>query len=224
MIDTMPIKTFFAILKTVLISQILLIPDYVYSQKATDWNSWTSFGVNYNMTQSFRIRTKLEYRRKDNFSSHDRWSFNAGTGYKFNKYIELKGAYEIHHSYNKSGSWSFRHRYNLGAQGFYSIGNMKFSWRERFQQTFDGGKSEKLIRSRIKMDYMLWSTLIVPQFSIEFFQILDNGEFPEIFRTRYMPGVKFNISKQYSVLCFYCRQQQVFRDKNILGIDFTLNL
>lgn len=122
----MPIKTFLAILKTVLISQILLIPDYVYSQKATDWNSWTSFGVNYNMTQSFRIRTKLEYRRKDNFSSHDRWSFNAGTGYKFNKYIELKGAYEIHHSYNKSGSWSFRHRYNLGAQGFYSIGNMKF--------------------------------------------------------------------------------------------------
>lgn len=71
---------------------------------------------------------------------------------------------------------------------------------------------------------MLWSTLIVPQFSIEFFQILDNGEFPEIFRTRYMPGVKINISKQYSVLCFYCRQQQVFRDKNILGIDFTLNL
>lgn len=195
----------------------------VLSQEMTDWRSWTSIGINYGINDRLSLRSKVEYRTKYDFQESDRWHINAGLKYKLLPFLEIKGAYEIHYRKQNSDIWRIRHRYNMGAQAVWKKGNLILAWRERFQQTIQDGQAESILRSRVKMDYKIKGTILQPYFSVESFQLLDNGTFPDVFRIRYMPGMRFSFSEKYYLLAFYCRQQEESRYNNILGLEMNMN-
>lgn len=193
------------------------------AQETVDWRSWTSAVVNYRITKSLLVRTKLEYRLKDDISKSDRWSLNAGLNYNILPFLEIKGAYEFHHRKLGDDLWKFRHRYYLGAQASWKFCDFKLSWRERFQQTIQDGDVESMLRSRIKLDYGIPGTCLQPHFSIETFLCLNDGTFPKVCRIRYRPGVKIGFSKRYALIVFYCRQYEKLRKSNIAGMEMDFN-
>lgn len=188
------------------------------AQDEIDWRSWTSVNVNYKLSGMLRLRSRLEYRLKDNLSSTDRWNANIGLHYAVLPYLEVKGSYELHRRLLNKGEWKFRHRFNVGAQASWKFGDFKFSWRERFQETVQVNDAESILRSRTKFDYNIPRTRLQPYFSTELFQRLDSG-FPHVFMIRYRPGLKIGITDRCAVVAFYCRQYERIRKVNIAGLD-----
>ncbi len=190
------------------------------AQEIADWRSWTSVCINYKMSKTLRLRTKLEYRTKNNLQSSDRWNANIGLHYSILPFLEVKGSYELHHRDLGSDGWRFRHRFNVGAQAAWKFGNLKLSYRERFQETVQGRDTESMLRSRIKLDYSIPRTCLQPYFSTELFQRMDG--FPDVNIIRYRPGLKIGISERCAVVAFYCRQYEKHRKLNIAGLDMEL--
>lgn len=201
---------------------IFIATEVLSAQEAADWKSWSSVSVNYYFTSKLRLRTKMEYRSKNDFSVTDRWNVIAGLHYKVLPNWEIKGSYELHHRKLANDVWKFRHRYNLGFQGSWKFDAFKLSWRERFQETVQGDNVENVLRSRVKLDYHIPQTCLQPHFSTEIFQRLDSS-FADIFIVRYRPGLKIDFSDRYALVMFYCRQHEAKRNSNIVGVDMEIN-
>lgn len=193
----------------------------VSAQEGADWRSWTSVSFNHRINSGLRVRSKLEYRTKNDFGSSDRWNANVGLHYAVLPRLELKGSYELHHRQTAGGVWRFRHRFNLGTLASWRWGDFRLSWRERLQETLQGDDAECMLRSRLKLDYSVPQTRLQPHFSVEIFQRLDSS-FPEIPVVRYRPGVKYGISRRCALVVFYCRQYEKIRKANIAGVDWEL--
>lgn len=200
-----------------------LVSMYLPAQESIDWRSWTSVIANYKIDKSFRLRTKLEYRLKDNLGITDRWNANVSLNYAVLPHLEVEGSYELHHRLLNADVWMFRHRFVIATQASWKFYDFKLSWRERLQETLQDGNLENVLRSRLKLDYVIPQTCLQPYFSTEIFQKL-NSEFPGIFMVRYRPGLKISLSKKYALVLFYCRQYEKKQKSNIAGVDFELNL
>lgn len=194
------------------------------AQGRADWSSWTSVTVNHKFNNRLRIMSKAQIRTRDNFGAFERFFINTGLGYKVLPNWELKGvlAYHLRSSASK-GSFN-AYRYHLGSEAAWKKGNFRIRWRERFQQTFALGDDEMIIRSRLMFDYSIPSTILVPYFSVETFNDLENNDFFKAERIRYMPGLRVNLTDMYSLSVFYCRQDDISRKTNIAGVEFIINL
>ena len=194
------------------------------AQEAADWSSWTSVTVNHKFNKNLRLMSKAQVRTRDNFSAFERFFINAGLGYKVLPNWELKGVLAYHRRSSASKGNFNAYRYHLGLEAAWKKGDFRIRWRERFQQTFALGDDEMIIRSRLMFDYNIPSTILVPYFSIETFNDLENNDFFKAERIRYMPGLRINLTDMYSLSAFYCRQDDISRKTNIAGVEFIINL
>ena len=96
---------------------------------------------------------------------------------------------------------------------------MKFSLRERFQQTFSDGNAENRLRSRLKVGYEPKKGIFLPYFSAELYQAIGGAAFFDVARMRYRPGVEIEISDKWSLDVFYCYQYEPDKSKHIVGIE-----
>ena len=194
------------------------------AQEAADWSSWTSVTVNHKFNKSLRIMSKAQVRTRDNFGAFERFFINAGLGYKVLPNWELKGVLAYHRRRSASKGSFNAYRYHLGSEAAWKKGDFRIRWRERFQQTFALGDDEMIIRSRLMFDYNIPSTILVPYFSIETFNDIENSSFFKAGRIRYMPGLRMIFTDMYTLSAFYCRQDDISRKTNIAGVEFIINL
>ena len=194
------------------------------AQDGADWSSWTSVVVNHKFNKNLRLMSKVQVRSRDNFSAFERFFINAGLGYKVLPKWELKGVFAYHRRNSASKGNFNAYRYHLGSEAFWKKGDFRIRWRERFQHTFALGDDEMIIRSRLMFDYNIPSTILVPYFSIETFNDLENNDAFKAERIRYMPGLRMNLTDMYSLSVFYCRQDDISTKTNIAGVEFIINL
>ena len=125
----------------------------LYAQ-SDDFTTWTTMKVSHKFTSHFTMTGKMELRTKDSMKTMDRWGTSLSGSYQLFPFLKAEGGYELHHRDRGIEGWKYRHRYNLGVTGSVKWQRMKFSLRERFQQTFSDGNAENRLRSRLKAGYV----------------------------------------------------------------------
>ena len=184
-----------------------------------DWNSWLTMKVSHGFTRDFTLSGIVEYRTKSNFSAADRWGVALNGEYRILPFLKAEVGYEVHHRNKGADGWEFRQRYMIGATLSAKWSVLKFSLRERFQQTFDQGTVETNLRSRAKVNILFSKTVFSPYFSIELYQQIAHQSFWKVDRLRYRPGVDIALPKGWGLDVFYCFQHEPDKSKNIVGVD-----
>ena len=175
----------------------------LYAQ-SDDFTTWTTMNVSHKFTSHFTM---------------DRWGASLSGSYRLLPFLKAEGGYELHYRNRGAEVWKFRYRYNLGVTGSVKWQRMKFSLRERFQQTFSDGNAENRLRSRLKVGYEPKKGIFLPYFSAELYQAIGGGAFFDVARMRYRPGVEIEISDKWSLDVFYCYQYEPDKSKHIVGIE-----
>ena len=190
----------------------------LYAQ-SDDFTTWTTMKVSHKFTSHFTMTGKMELRTKDSMKTMDRWGTSLSGSYQLFPFLKAEGGYELHHRDRGIEGWKYRHRYNLGVTGSVEWQRMKFSLRERFQQTFSDGNAENRLRSRLKVGYEPKKGIFLPYFSAELYQAIGGAAFFDVARMRYRPGVEIEISDKWSLDVFYCYQYEPDKSKHIVGIE-----
>ena len=87
-----------------------------------------------------------------------------------------------------------------------------------------GGTNEAQLRSRLRIAYEPGSWVVYPYFSVEAFQPVGDKAFFSLPRVRYRPGVRWPFSRKTALDVYYCRQYDVKRCLNILGLNLEIKL
>ena len=210
----------------ILILFFLLFGNNGVKSQNVDWCSWVGVNVNYRINPSLRLMSKMEIRAKDDLSDFERVFINAGVGYKVLPRWELRSVVAYHRRSTYSKGDFNAYRYHIGSEATWNKGDFRILWRERFQHTFFLGDDEIIIRSRLKFDYNIPSTILKPYFSIEAFNNVERYNFlsSRADRIRYTPGLGMKFSPVYSMSVFYCRQDDGAKKSNIAGVEFFINI
>lgn len=188
--------------------------------QSDDLVTWTNFKVKHTIDSRFSVSGGIELRTEDDLSAVDRWGIAVGGDYGLASFLKLNVGYETHYRNLGSDGWKFRHRYYLGGTANARFQWLKVSLRERFQQTFDRGDCETVLRSRLKLAYAPSKGIVSPYFSLELYQSLDNAPFWRTKRMRYRPGVEISLAKSWGLDVFYCYEyRRSSLGKNIIGIE-----
>lgn len=202
------------------LSLFLLITSLGWAQK-DDFASWTKINLKHKIDSRFAVSGNLEFRTKDDMSRVDRWGIAVGGDYRLSSYLKLETGYEMHYRNRGESEWKFRYRYQIGASTSYQYQNWKFSLRERFQQTFDQGSTSSRLRSRLKVAYTPAKGFVSPYFSAELYQSIGGASFWSIARMRYRSGFEVELSKKWMLDLYYCRQYELAKSKNIVGLEVS---
>lgn len=205
------------ILRIAILTFLCCSASSMYAQ-SDDFRTWTNIQASHKLTSDFQMSGKIEFRSKDSMKSVDRWGAGLSASYRLFPFLKADAGYELHYR-NGSESWNFRHRYSIGVTGSVSIQSIKFSLRERFQQTFEKGEVENRLRSRLKVAYAPQKWKATPYFSVELYQALGDAAFFDVARMRYRPGVEISLSDKWSLDAFYCYQYQPDHRRHIIGLE-----
>lgn len=138
--------------------------------------------------------------------------------------VAVKGYYELQYRDRGAAGWKIGHRYQAGFIVSGTKQNIKLGWRELLQHTFIGGTNEVQLRSRLRLAYEPGSWIAYPYFSVEAFQPVGDKAFFSLPRVRYRPGVRWPFSRKTALDVYYCRQYDVKRCLNILGLNLEIKL
>lgn len=195
----------------------------VLHAQADDFTTWTTMKISHKLTSDFTMAGKVELRTKDSMKTMDRWGMSVSGAYQLLPYLKAEGSYELHYRNRGVGGWKFRHRYNLGITGSAKWQQMKFSLRERLQQTFSEGNTENRLRSRLKVGYEPKRGIFSPYFSVELYQAIGGAAFFDVARMRYRPGVEIEFSDKWALDMFYCYQYESDKSKHIVGVECSFS-
>lgn len=189
--------------------------------RADDWQAWNRIMVRYRLNSRLSLASRLEYRQTLTPYQAERVGANASLTYRPFRFFELEGFYEFQQIKN-SGQWRWRHRYIVGAQASTGYQWLKFSFRERFQQSFFKERTENHLRSRVRVDCLLANSLLMPYFFSEIFLSARRENFSEITRVRYRPGLRIALSGGQTLDLFYCRQNDIATAIHIVGAEWVI--
>lgn len=113
--------------------------------QSDDFGIWGEVNVEKKLSQRWDASLGAEFRSRDNVKTADRWSIEAGVGYKFTDWLKASLGYSFlydhNHKVNSSGKkysdyWGPRHRLNLSLTASQQFGLLNISLRERWQYTY----------------------------------------------------------------------------------------
>lgn len=199
---------------------LFLVNSVAAFSQSYEMSDWFTMRVNHRFTDRFLAYTAAELRVDNNFSQIDRWGWALYGEYRIWSFLRAEAGYELHHRDRGSSGWKFRNRYSLGLTASAKYHLFKFSLRERMQQTFERGNVLTELRTRAVVEFEPRNSIFNPYFSFEIYQDINKGDFPDIDRYRYRPGVLVQLDKRWLLDVFYCFQQvRNGVDRNILGIE-----
>lgn len=189
--------------------------------RADDWQAWNRVMVRYRLSRRLMLSGRLEYRQTLAPYQAERVGANAGLIYQPLRFLELEGLYE-YQEIKSDGHWRWRHRYIVGAQASVGYQWLRFSFRERFQQSFFKERTENHLRSRFRVDCLPPNSVLMPYFFSELFLSARRENFSEVTRVRYRPGVRIALPGGQTLDLFYCRQNDIATAIHIVGVEWGL--
>lgn len=190
---------------------------------AEGFDTWFTMKGNYKATNDLTVIGSAEFRLRESFQEVNRWGVGLGAEYKLLSFLKAEAGYELHHRNRGQEGWKFRHRYRVGLIGTAKLYQFKISLRERFQQTFNQGDVQTLLRSRLEVAYEPSNFFCKPYFSVEMYQPIGHQSFWNVTRMRYRPGVDIQLPKNWGLDLFYCYQHTPEANLNIIGVECSYN-
>ena len=201
-----------------------LLPVRTYAVAHGEFAAWTGVRVDWQMNRHWKFRGTFQARTQRGLKEMERERLNVGVNCRVFPLMQLKGYYELQYRDRGKVGWKIGHRYQAGFVVSGPVGDFKLGWRELFQHTFIGGGKEAQLRSRLQAVYEPGDWLLHPYFSVESFQPVGGGAFFSLPRVRYRPGVRWGLSRKTALDVYYCRQYDVKRCLNVMGINLEIKL
>ena len=201
-----------------------LLPVRTYAVAHGAFAAWTGVRVDWQMNRHWKFRGTFQARTQRGLKEMERERLNVGVNCRVFPLMQLKGYYELQYRDRGKAGWKIGHRYQAGFVVSGPVGDFKLGWRELFQHTFIGGGKEAQLRSRLQAVYEPGDWLLHPYFSVESFQPVGGGAFFSLPRVRYRPGVRWGLSRKTALDVYYCRQYDVKRCLNVMGINLEIKL
>lgn len=201
-----------------------MLPVRTYAVASGEFAAWTGVRVNWQVDKRLKFRGTFQARTQHGLKEMERERLNIGLNYRVLPLMQLKGYYELQYRDRGKAGWKIGHRYQAGFVVSSPVRDFKLGWRELFQHTFIGGGKEAQLRSRLQAVYEPTDWRLHPYFSIESFQPVGGEAFFSLPRVRYRPGMRWNLSQRTMLDVYYCRQYDVKRCLNVLGINLEITL
>lgn len=201
-----------------------MLPVQTYAVASGEFAAWTGVRVNWQVDKRLKFRGTFQARTQHGLKEMERERLNVGLNYRVLPLMQLKGYYELQYRDRGKAGWKIGHRYQAGFVVSGPVRDFKLGWRELFQHTFIGGGKEAQLRSRLQAVYEPADWCLHPYFSIESFQPVGGEAFFSLPRVRYRPGVQWILSRRTMLDVYYCRQYDVKRCLNVLGINLEITL
>ena len=164
-----------------------LVSFSAYAVPEGEFATWTGVRVDWQLNPKVKFRGTFQARTQNGLKEMERERLNVGLNYRVLPLLQLKGYYELQH-------------------------------------TFIGGTNEAQLRSRLRLAYEPGNWIAYPYFSVEAFQPVGDKAFFSLPRVRYRPGVRWPFSRKTALDVYYCRQYDVKRCLNILGLNLEIKL
>lgn len=201
-----------------------MIPLAMYAVADGEFVTWMGARVDWQVNPHIKFRGTFQARTQNGLEEMERERLNVGVNYRVLPLLQLEGYYELQYRDRGAAGWQIGHRYQTGFIVSGTKQGIKLNWRELLQHTFIGGTNEAQLRSRLRVAYEPRDWTIYPYFSVETFQPVGNGAFFSLPRVRYRPGVRWIFSRKVALDVYYCRQYDVKRCLNILGVNLEIKL
>lgn len=201
---------------------LLSLPAYTMTDG--EFATWTGVRVDWQFNPRVKFRGTFQARTQNGLKEMERERLNIGLNYRVLPLLQLKGYYELQYRDRGAVGWKVGHRYQAGFIISGSKRDVKIGWRELLQHTFIGGINEAQLRSRLRLAYEPENWIAYPYFSVETFQPVGGEAFFSLPRVRYRPGMRCPLSRKTVLDVYYCRQYDVKRCQNILGLNLEIKL
>lgn len=207
-----------------LVLGMCLVSFSAYAVPEGEFATWTGVRVDWQFNPKVKFRGTFQARTQNGLKEMERERLNVGLNYRVLPLLQLKGYYELQYRDRGAVGWKIGHRYQAGFIVSGTKRNIKLGWRELLQHTFIGGTNEAQLRSRLRIAYESGNWVVYPYFSVEAFQPVGDKAFFSLPRVRYRPGVRWPFSRKTALDVYYCRQYDVKRCLNILGLNLEIKL
>lgn len=193
---------------------VVSIPGLQAQQK--DFNTWHEFGVEKSLSKRLDLSGEIETRFRENSTSLDRILFTLAASYDLTGYLRAAAGYRLVYANGRETGLDLRRRLHSDLTGRYSLGEVDFSLRVRFQygyeetgRAFEFGDNSFVNRNRIKAGYHIFGTKIGIFASAETWGLINNNPGRMVRHIRYSAGASYALNFRSEFTLRYILEDEI---------------
>lgn len=207
----------------------------VVSLAQNDFQSWNTIRVSKKINKTYSASLDQEFRFDHNSSRLGEYFSNLGISHDLNKYISVAANYRFSRELTNSRNILHSHRYHFDLSYGYKFDRIKFSYRARYQSTYDEiGASDdwqvpsSYFRNKISIEYNVRMTRAIPFAEAEIYYRTGPFSAKGFSKYRLTAGINYNLKNGNEVSVFFRRQAQINSGANssdyILGLMYEFKI
>jgi hypothetical protein len=230
-------KNKLSIVKLMLIIAVLFASKN-YAQTDSDWASWNTVGVEYELNKKWSFGLEEQLRFKENISVVDNYFTQLSAEYKLFKNFKVGvGARYIRDNDNQGKIQGYENhfRFQIDAMYKHEINDFKIGYRLRYQNknelgvSYDEGDyANQNIRFKTSLEYNIKNWKLDPKFSAEIFNKFQEGEENGFNKFRLTLGTDYKIENFGKIGVFYRYQKELNVDfpeaTNVVGLKYIYTI
>ncbi len=181
-----------------------------------DFQSRLGVGVSGDIDHALGWNFKVEQRWKSNAIRYDRTLLQGALSYEPFSFLSIGAGYRASFIRKYEEGVLYKHRLQTDVELKRKVERLKFTYRSRLQygfddfQSFESLASSTLVwRHRIGLKYSPFGLPIRPSVSAEIFQNFSNDEGPKVDGVRYIAGVDYLLSQDFSIGLSYLINKEI---------------
>lgn len=222
------------IIKLIFLNAILFSSLNYAQTDDSDWASWSTIGVDYNLNEKWSFGLEQQLRLKENFGNVDRFITELSAAYELFKDFELgAGLRYMRVSDKKDNLQDYENyfRFHFEASYKHKIKNYEIGYRLRYQNKNELGVSyeegdyaSQYIRLNTSLKYNFKNWILDPKFSAEIFNKFQEGKENGFNKYRLTLGTDYKIKNVGKLGVFYRFQKELNKEypetTNIVGLKY----
>ncbi len=199
---------------------LALGPAVSIARAGDDWEYWSYYGVTAKLPHKLQLGAEQRFRFRNDMSDFFYVQTNFGLWWNAHEHLTLGTFYSFIEE-DKSGEWRDENRWTMEATVKASLGPLRFSDRNRFEQRWHevGGTGQRY-RNSLKMEWPIKvrGRKVSPYVYDEVFYDFEKDE---LSRNRLSTGVTVELTRQLSLEIFYILQSDRtgtdWNERNVVG-------
>ncbi len=198
---------------------LLVVSGDAFAQSASESQAWTGASVR----KSLGKKARLELEQQARFGSEQGYAktfTEIGGRYKLSKHVRIGASYRFTSAREKG----LGHRGSASVQLRHKIGDVRLSYRSKYQHSAIDSRSKSVFRNRASVSRK-FGEHVVPYVASEVHYLLQNSEFREF---RALAGASVKLSKDTGLCAFYMWQyefnKRVEEKNHIFGVGLMHSL
>lgn len=209
-----------------------------YAQTDTDWASWNTIGVEFELNKKWSFGLEEQLRFKENISVVDNYFTQLTADYKLFKGFKLGAGVRFIRDNDNQGNiqgYENHFRFQIDVKYKHEINDFKIGYRLRYQNknelgvSYDEGDyANQNIRFKTSLEYNFSNWKLDPKFSAEIFNKFQEGEDNGFNKFRLTLGTDYKTENFGKIGVYYRYQKDLNVDfpdaTNIVGLKYIYTI